>query len=169
MKVYLKVILSLVVIVAVLLWAVDSVRAGTYSGTDLNVELGKGAVTVTNPDAAPVDVQLVSAGTRSFTVSSSIDGVSGSSTTQGEGTARTQLFEFAAPSGASEFTVTRSTNVSLGLDRADQAGGVCTTPHGKRYPDNHHCRHRRHSRRALLHFPNAQPSLDCPAARQANA
>ncbi len=113
MKVYLKVILSLVVIVAVLLWAVDSVRAGTYSGTDLNVELGKGAVTVTNPDAAPVDVQLVSAGTRSFTVSSSIDGVSGSSTTQGEGTARTQLFEFAAPSGASEFTVTRSTNVNL--------------------------------------------------------
>lgn len=113
MKVYLKIFLALVVIIGALAWAVSSTRASSYSGTNLNMEVGKGVVTVTNPDAAPVDVQLVSAGTRSFSVSSSIDGVSGSSTTQGEGTVRTQLLEFAVPTGTSEFTITRGTNVSL--------------------------------------------------------
>ena len=111
MKIYLKVILSLVVIIAVLIWAVVSAQARTYSGTNLNMEIGQGAVSVTNSQDLPVDVQLVSAGTRSFSVASTIDGVAGSSKTQGTGSARTQLFEFAIPAGVSEFTVTRGTTV----------------------------------------------------------
>ncbi len=113
MKVYLKIFLASVVIVAVLAWAVSSARASSYSGTNLNTEIGQGAVSVTNSQDLPVDVQLVSDGSRSFTVTSSIDGVSGSSTTQGEGAARTQLFAFAVPTGVSDFTVTRGTNVSF--------------------------------------------------------
>ncbi len=113
MKIYLKVILSLVVIFGVFAWAVDSARARPYSGTDLNLAVGQGTVTVTNPQAVPVDVQLVSAGTRPFTVASSIDGVSGSSTSQDTGNKASQLFAFAVPAGASDFTVTRGTNVSF--------------------------------------------------------
>ncbi len=113
MKVYLKVFLALVVIVGAFAWAVTSTQARAYSGTNLNVEIGQGAVRVTNSQDLPVDVQLISPGARSFTVSSSIDGVSGSSSTQGEGTARSQLFAFAIPAGVSDFTVARGTNVSF--------------------------------------------------------
>ena len=113
MKVYLKVFLGLVVVIGALAWAITSTQARAYSGTNLNVEIGKGAVRVTNNQDLPVDVQLVSPGARSFSVSSSIDGVSGSSITQGEGTARSQLFEFAVPAGVSDFTVIRGIDVSF--------------------------------------------------------
>ena len=113
MKVYLKIFIALVVIVGALFWAVDSARTRSYSGTDLKVIVGQGAVTVTNPQDIPVPVQLVSPGTRTFSVSSSIAGAGGSSTRQGTGASATQLFELASPFGSSEFTVTRGTNVSL--------------------------------------------------------
>jgi hypothetical protein len=107
------VFVALVVIVGALFWAVNSITPSSYAGTDLNFVVGAGAVTVTNPSDVPVPVQLVSPGTRTFSVVSTITGVSGTSTTQGTGSDRAQLFEFAPPSGVSEFTVTRGTNVSL--------------------------------------------------------
>jgi hypothetical protein len=70
-------------------------------------------VTVTNASSEPVTVQLVAAGTRSFTVMSTIDGVAGSSTRQGSGRDTTQLFEWASPPGSTEFTVTRGTHVNF--------------------------------------------------------
>jgi hypothetical protein len=113
MKTYLKIFLALVVIAGSIFWAVNSVRARSYAGTDLRVDVGGGAVTVTNPSEASVPLQLTSPGTRSFSVTSTVSASPASSTTQGEGRDRTQLFEFAVPSGVSEFTVTRGTNVSL--------------------------------------------------------
>lgn len=113
MKIYLRIFVALVLIVGTLFWAVNSVRSLSYSGTDLKLDVGAGAVTVTNPSEIQVPVQLVSPGTRVFSVTSTIDGVSGSSTTQGTGRDRTQLFEFVLPFGVSQFTVTRGTNVSL--------------------------------------------------------
>jgi hypothetical protein len=70
-------------------------------------------VTVTNPSEVPVPVQLVSPGIRAFSVTSTIDGVSGSSTTLGVGRDASQVFELALPFGTSQLTVTRGTNVSL--------------------------------------------------------
>jgi hypothetical protein len=113
MKLYLKVSIALVLIIGALFWAVTSLRPLSYSGTDLNVGIAAGTVTVTNPSDVPVPVQLVSPGTRVFSVTSSIAGVAGSSTTLGAGNDRTQLFEMALPFGVSQFTVTRGTNVSL--------------------------------------------------------
>lgn len=113
MKTYLKVFVSLVVIIGALYWAVNSLSTRSYAGTDLNFDVGAGAVTVTNPSDVPVPVQLVSPGSRVFSVTSTIAGVSGSSATQGTGSDRTQLFEFAPPSGVSQFTVTRGTGVSF--------------------------------------------------------
>lgn len=110
---YLKIIVALVVIVGALVWAVGSLQTRSYSGSNLNFVIGQGAVTVTNPDEQPVSLQLVSAGSRVFSVSSSIAGVSGPSVKQGTGSTTTQLFEFASPSGVSAFTVVRGTNVSL--------------------------------------------------------
>lgn len=118
MKTYLKVFVAVVVIIAVLAWAVSSAWARSYSGTNLKFDVGGGAVTITNPDQAPVTVQLVSPGTRVFAISSTIAGVSASSTTQGTGSKAVQLLEFAQPSGVSQFTVTRGSNVSFATNTA---------------------------------------------------
>jgi hypothetical protein len=113
MKLNWKALVALAVIALVLFWAVDSVRSRSYSGTNLNFRISSGAVMLTNPSSEPVPVQLVGTGTRSFTVSGTMDSISGSSTRQGTGRDTTQLFEFQAPPGVSEFSVARGTNVSL--------------------------------------------------------
>lgn len=117
MKLYLRIFVASVVAIAAFFWAVNSISTRSYAGTDPNIDIGAGAVTVTNPSDIPVPARLVSPGTRAFSVVSTIAGVSGSSTVQGTGTARTQLFEFASPSGVSQFTVTRGTNVRLVANR----------------------------------------------------
>lgn len=111
-----KFVAAIVIVIGTLFWIVDSVRPRSYSGANLNFALGSGPVTVTNPVDDPVRVQLVSPGTRSFTILSTIDGVSGSSARQGSGSTATQLVEFDLPAGVSEFTLTRGTNVSFVAD-----------------------------------------------------
>src|SRR5690349_2799016 len=113
MKLYLKVVVALVVIAGALFWAVDSVRTRIYSGTDLNFSVSQGTVTATNAQDIPVAAQLMSPGTRTFSVSTTVAGASGSSTGQGTGTSTKQVIELALPSGVSQFTVTRGTNVSF--------------------------------------------------------
>lgn len=111
MKFNWKVLVGLVVVIAVAFWGVDSLRTRSYSGTELNFAVGGGPVTVTNPSDAPIAVQFVGAGTRSFAMSSSIDGAAGSSTREGSGNTSTQRIEFALPPGVSELTITRGTDV----------------------------------------------------------
>ena len=108
-----KILAALVVLVGVTFWGVDSLRTRSYSGTDLNFDVGSGPVTVTNPSDQAIPVQLVGTGTRSFAVSSSIDGVAGSSTREGSGRNTTQLFEFELPPGVSEINVVRGTAVNF--------------------------------------------------------
>jgi hypothetical protein len=100
-----KVLIALVVLVAVLFWGVDSLRTRWYSGTDLDFGVGSGPVTITNSTDASVPVQLVSTGTRTFTVSSTADGVLGTSERQGSGRTITQLFAFDLPPGITELLV----------------------------------------------------------------
>jgi hypothetical protein len=108
-----KVLLAFVIVIGTLYWAVDSVRSRSYSGTDLTFAVGSGTVKLTNPSEEPVPVQIVGAGSGSFRVSSSIEGVSGSSTRLGSGGSISQLFEFELPSGDSEFTVLRGRDVNF--------------------------------------------------------
>ena len=111
-----KVVFALVVVIGTIFWAMDSVRPHFHSGANLNFSVGSGPVSVTNPSNQPVPVQLVGAGSRSFSVSSTIEGVSGSSTRQGSGSTSTHVFEFSLPSGISEFTIARGTNVNFGAN-----------------------------------------------------
>jgi hypothetical protein len=113
MKITWKVLLALALIVVASYWAVDSVRPRSYSGSNLNFAVGSGPVMVTNPADEPVSAQLVGSGTRSFTVTSTIEGVPDASTREGSGRSATQLIEFTLPPGASEFTVARGTNVNF--------------------------------------------------------
>jgi hypothetical protein len=108
-----KALVALVVIIGVAFWAVDSVRTRSYSGSDLNFGVGSGQVTVTNASNEPVPVQLMGTGTRTFSISNTIEGVTGSSTRSGTGRNTTQLFEFELPPGVSEFTVGRGTDVNF--------------------------------------------------------
>jgi preprotein translocase subunit SecE len=109
----LKIAFAFVIVIGAVFWAVSSVRTHSYAGANLNFGVGGGPVMVTNPSEQPVPVQLVSTGSRTFSISSTIEGVSGSSTRQGSGSGATQLFEFELPTGNSEFTITRGTNVNF--------------------------------------------------------
>lgn len=108
-----KVLFAFAIIFGTIFWAVKTVRPQSYSGANLSFAVGSGSVNVTNPSELSLPVQLVSTGTRTFRVSGTIDAVSGSSTRQGSGSSSTQLFEFELPSGTSEFTVSRGTNVNF--------------------------------------------------------
>jgi preprotein translocase subunit SecE len=106
----LKVMLAFVIVIGAILWAVDSTRTQSYSGTNLSFAVGNGPTTVKNASDQPVPVQLVDTGSRSFSVSSTIKEVPGSSTKQDIGSSSTQVVEFDLPPGVSEFTVTRSSS-----------------------------------------------------------
>jgi hypothetical protein len=116
MKFNWKIIVALVLIVAAGYWAMDTTRQRSYSGENLTFGVGSGPVTVTNPSDAPVTVQLVSPETRSFSVSSTLDLETGTSTRVGSGREAAHVFEFALPSGVSTFTVTRGRNVNFVAD-----------------------------------------------------
>jgi len=115
-----KVVLAFVVIVGVIFWSVVSVRSRSYSGTDLSFDTAGGVIAITNPSDEPAAAQFISSGSRTFRVSSTIDGVSGSSTRVGTGSARTQQFEFELPPGTSEFTISGGTDVSFVADTATE-------------------------------------------------
>ena len=101
----LKVVLVFVVIVVVAFWAVDSIRSRSYSGTDLSFDTSGGTITITNLSDNPAAAQFTSSGSRTFRVSSTIDGVGGASTRVGTGSTRTYQFDFELPSGTSDFTI----------------------------------------------------------------
>jgi len=116
MKINWRILVAIALVIGTLFWAVDGVRSRSYTGTNLNIDIGTGPVTVMNPSDAPVPVQLVGTGTRSYTVTSTIDGVSGSPTREGTGRNATQLFAFELPPGVSEFTVVRGADVNFVAD-----------------------------------------------------
>lgn len=115
-----KIVLAFVVIAGVAFWAVDAVRSRSYSGANLSFDTADGIITVTNLSDEPAVAQFIGLGSRTFRVSSTIDGVSGSSTRVGTGSTQTQQFEFVLPPGTSEFTVSGSTDVSFVADTATE-------------------------------------------------
>lgn len=115
MKNGLKVLIGLALIVAVSYWAVNSVLPRSYEGSDLSFQAGGGPVTVTNPSSEAIPAQLVGK-SRSFSVVSAIEGLSGTSKRQGSGASATYTIEFQLPPGESEFTITRGSNVNFVAD-----------------------------------------------------
>jgi hypothetical protein len=108
-----KVLVAIVIMVGVVVWAVSSVIPRSFDGSNLTFGVGSGTVTVNNTSDETAAVQLVGNGSRGFTVSSNIEGVTGASTRQGSGNASTQLFEYGLPPGTSEFSVTRGNGVNF--------------------------------------------------------
>jgi hypothetical protein len=117
MKINLKALIAVAVIIGAVFWAVDSVRTRSYSGTDLNFIVGRGAITVTNPSDEAVPMQLTGTGARAFVVSSTTEVLSGSATRPEGGANNAQVFVFDLPPGEHEFSVVSSSsaprNVSL--------------------------------------------------------
>lgn len=112
MRTNIKLIVALVIAIGAVLWADTSVRSMSYSGTNLTFPVGSGPVKVNNTGDAPATVQLTSLGTKTFTVTSTIEGAGGTSVKQGTGAASTQLFEVILPPGVNTITVTRGTGVT---------------------------------------------------------
>jgi hypothetical protein len=113
MKLNWKALIAVLVLVATIVWGVSSLRSYSYSGTDLNVGIGSGPVTVTNPTDEALPVSLVSTKPGTFIILSNASGVEGRSTTQSSGRNASQRYEFALPPGVSEFTVSRGIDVSF--------------------------------------------------------
>ncbi len=118
----LKIVFAFVLMIGVILWAVNSIRSVSYSGTNLSFDIADGIITVTNLSDDPAAVQLTGSGSRTFRVSSTIEGVTvtGSSTRVGTGSTQTHLFAFELPPGTSEFTVSGGTNVRFVADTATE-------------------------------------------------
>jgi len=113
MKFNWKVVIALVLVAGGIYFAVESIRPHSYSGNNLSFPVGSGPVSVTNPSEETLLVQVIGTGARSFSISSTIDGVSGSSTRQGSGRGITQSFEFGLPPGTSEFTISQGSDVNF--------------------------------------------------------
>ncbi len=121
MKFNLRLIIAAVVLVVAVFWGFDSVRTRSYSGTDLNVGVGSGPVTITNPSDEALPVQVVGTGTRSFSVTSDVEGVAGSSTREGTGRNTSQLFAFELPAGVTEMMiVARGSDVRFVADSSSR-------------------------------------------------
>lgn len=113
----LKVVFALMIILGTLFLAVDAVRLRSYSGNNLNFDIGGGAVTVTNRSTQPVLVQFVGAGSGSFSVSNVIEGSLGASVLQSTGSSH-ELLEVELPAGISEFTVIDRTTATPDINFA---------------------------------------------------
>ena len=109
MRVNWKVLVAIALIVGAIAWAVTSITSTSYAGAYLTFSVGTGTVTMTNPSSESIPVRLSGPARRSFSVSSTIDGVPRSST-RGDSAS---LIEFELPPGVSEFTITRGTDVSF--------------------------------------------------------
>lgn len=105
-----KIIFASLLIVAALYGAVTALRSSSYSGTSVNFNVGHGVVSLTNPSAEAVAVQILATGTRVFRVTSENADIAGASSPVGTGAARSQLYEFLLPAGSSAFAVTGGTN-----------------------------------------------------------
>jgi hypothetical protein len=112
MKIGLKVLIGLALIVAVSYWAVNSVLPRSYEGSDLSFEAGGGPVTVTNPSNEAIPAQLVGE-SRSFSVVSAVEGLTGTSKRQGSGASATYTIDFELLPGESEFAITRGSDVNF--------------------------------------------------------
>ena len=116
MKINWKILVAVVLMVGAIAWTVNSIRSTSYNGTNLNFEVGGGTVTMTNPSSEPVPVRLTGALNRSFSVSSTIDGVPRISVREGTSPNIINLIEFELPPGVSEFTITRGSDVTFSAD-----------------------------------------------------
>lgn len=103
---------AVVVALAAVFWAAGLLAPQTYSGANITFVVRSGPVAVTNPSTENVTAQLVTTGGRAFSVSSTTEGITGTSTRTGTGSSSTQLFEFQLPPGLSEFTVTNGTTAT---------------------------------------------------------
>lgn len=116
MKINWKIIVAIVLMVGAIAWTVDSTRSKSYSGTNLDFEVGNDTVTMTNPSTESIPVQLVAASNRSFSVSSTIDDIPRISVREGTNPNITNVIAFELPPGVTEFAITRGSDVSFIAD-----------------------------------------------------
>lgn len=108
---FIRIGVAFAIIIGVIFWATNTIRPRTYSGTEMMFAVGGGTVQVTNPSEQATTVQLIGTGSRTFRVTSTVEGLSGSSTR--EGSTRTHIFEFDLMPGINEFTVSGGNDVNF--------------------------------------------------------
>ena len=113
MKFNWKILVAVVIAVGISFWGLESIRARSYSGTELNFNIGSGAVTVTNPTDSTVPVLLTGTGSGSFSIVNTTMDITGSSIREGNGNRATQSYEFALPVGESEFSIARGKDITF--------------------------------------------------------
>ncbi len=112
MKFNWKILAACLVIVAAIVLGVSTLSAKSYKGANLTFDVGGGAVTIKNPSAAPLAVQLTSPKSGVFSVTSPTEGLAGSSV-KGAGGKVAQMFDMMLPAGTTEFTVVKGVGVNF--------------------------------------------------------
>lgn len=119
-----KVLLAFVIGIGAIFWVMNTTSANTYDGENLDFAVGSGTITITNPSEESLPVQFASPSSRSFRVTSTVSGVSGSSVRQDGDSGISQLFEFGLPPGTNEFTITRGSDVSFVADTTEMLQAI---------------------------------------------
>jgi hypothetical protein len=108
-----KILFASLLIVVVILGAINLLLPKTFSGENLNFNIGHGSVMMTNPSSEPVAVQILGTGTGRVRMTSPTQGLGDTSELQGSGRTSSQLIEFMLPAGQTEFTTVGGNNVSF--------------------------------------------------------
>jgi hypothetical protein len=108
-----KILFASLLIIFVIAGAINLLLPKTYSGENLNFDIGHGAIIMTNPSSEPIAAQILGTGTGRVRMTSPTQGLGDSSELQGSGRTSSQLIEFMLPVGQTEFTTVGGNNVSF--------------------------------------------------------
>jgi len=121
-KTGLRVLIGLVIIVAVLYWAIDSTRTTTFTGDEISFNMGSGSVVITHSAEEAAVARLSTTGVRgTFAVASNTLDLTVSSSREGTGTSAVNLVELEVPPGTTDLRVTRGSDVMFTLEGAKAA------------------------------------------------
>ncbi len=108
-----KILGMIVIMVGAVAGAINTLGSDSYSGANLTFPTAGSSITVVNPSDAGIAAQLLSTGARSFRVTSTADGIAGSSASEGTGTARVNTRDIVLPPGDTTFIVTGGSGVAF--------------------------------------------------------
>lgn len=106
-------LIVLVIAIAAVALMITWILPRNYSGSELNLPVGAGMLTITNESSDTIPVMMVGTGPELFAVSSDVPVAVGTSIRSSMGVAGSHQYTFGLPPGTHEFTVLNNRDVNL--------------------------------------------------------
>ena len=124
-----KIVIALLIIAGVAYWAFDSVNTRSYAGSAIAFTVGSGSqVSISHEAGEPAVLDMTASS--SFAVTSTNTDLSGSGTREGSGRNVVYRHQVELPAGATDFRVTRGSNITFAFEGAPSAEAVVTPMEG---------------------------------------